>query len=253
MSGLSEQQLAEIRARESAATKGPWGTYDDGTGRIDIAAELEGTGHGYTCRRGIAQTDDQPIDNDPEHIDWDEADDQAQIEADAQFIAAARTDVPALLAEVDRLRGERDAFADRVDTLTAVAKGNKRHVASLLTSLTAIEKQARESDNDLTGAHLSLWEEEQETARLRLALASAQRGRRKQRARVAALETERHTTNEALDSSMQAIRAAHAAALAEAADEFEKRTAPTGERLVGKAAVLRFLRDRAAALTGGAQ
>lgn len=103
---MSEQQLAEIRSREAATTKGPWGTYDDGTGRIDIAADLEETGHGYTCRRGIAQTDDDPIDNDPAHMDWDEDTDLAQSEADAQFIAHARTDVPALLAEIDRLRAE---------------------------------------------------------------------------------------------------------------------------------------------------
>lgn len=45
------------------------------------------------------------------------------------------TDVPALLAEVKRLRAERDAFADRVDTLTAVAKSNKRHVQTLAAEL----------------------------------------------------------------------------------------------------------------------
>jgi hypothetical protein len=44
---------------------------------------------------------------------------------------------------------------------------------------------------ELIGANLSLWEEEQETARLRLALRSAQRGRREARARVAELEAER--------------------------------------------------------------
>lgn len=101
--GLSAEQLAEIRARVEAATPGPWGTYDDGTGRIDIAAGLEETGHGYTCRRSIAQTDDEPIDNDPAHVAWDSDADLDQIEADAAFIAHARTDVPALLAEVDRL------------------------------------------------------------------------------------------------------------------------------------------------------
>lgn len=50
---------------------------------------------------------------------------------DAAFIAAAREGVPALLAEVARLRDERDTFANRVDTLTEVAKGNKRHVREL--------------------------------------------------------------------------------------------------------------------------
>jgi hypothetical protein len=46
-------------------------------------------------------------------------------------------------------------------------------------------------EEELTGANLSLYEEELENARLRLALASAQRGRRELRARVAELEAQR--------------------------------------------------------------
>jgi hypothetical protein len=98
---------------------------------------------------------------------------------------------------------------------------------------------------DLTGARLSLWEEEQENARLRLALASAQRGRRELRElvrqmrdalsgydcpppgetpmqlvtrvsvawseaeqRIAELEAERHSTNDALAEVTVAQRAA---------------------------------------------
>jgi len=61
-------------------------------------------------------------------------------------------------------------------------------------------------EDELTGANLSLWEEEQENARLRLALKSAQRGRRELRSRVAELESERHSTNEALDDAVQALR-----------------------------------------------
>jgi hypothetical protein len=44
---------------------------------------------------------------------------------------------PRVLAE--RLRTERDEFADRVDTLTAVAKGNKRHVQMLFGDLQAAQ------------------------------------------------------------------------------------------------------------------
>ncbi|WP_405676714.1 hypothetical protein OG292_19045 [Streptomyces sp. NBC_01511] len=44
---------------------------------------------------------------------------------------------------------------------------------------------------DVTGANLARWEEEQDTARLRLALKSAQRGRRRLRAQVAELEAQR--------------------------------------------------------------
>lgn len=41
----------------------------------------------------------------------------------------------ALLGEIDRLRGERDEFCNRVDTLTAVARGNKRHVQEMFLEL----------------------------------------------------------------------------------------------------------------------
>lgn len=78
---------------------------------------------------------------------------------------------PEVAAELEALRAERDAYCDRVDTLTAVAKGNKRHVQEMYLAL-------QKAHNDLTGANLSLWEEEQENARIRLALKSAKRGRR---------------------------------------------------------------------------
>lgn len=56
----------------------------------------------------------------------------------------APTAVLALLGELDRVRAERDAFADRVDTLTAVAKGNKRRVQSVHTDRTSRPATARE-------------------------------------------------------------------------------------------------------------
>lgn len=67
--------------------------------------------------------------------------------------------------------------------------------------------EPRDVEEELIGANLSLYEEELDNARLRLALKSAQRGRRGLRARVAELEAERHTTNEALDDAVQALRA----------------------------------------------
>ena len=66
--------------------------------------------------------------------------------------------------------------------------------------------EPRNAEDELTGANLSLWEEEQTTARLRLALASAQRGRRDLRAEVAALREERHRTNEWADDAAEALR-----------------------------------------------
>jgi hypothetical protein len=68
-----------------------------------------------------------------------------------------------------------------------------------------------QSENDLTGARLSLWEEEQDSARLRLAWGSARRGRRALRevaaARVADLAEELASANASLDSAAEGLRA----------------------------------------------
>jgi hypothetical protein len=85
---------------------------------------------------------------------------------------------------------------------------------------------------DLTGANLARWEEEQDNARLRLALKAAQRGRRELRARIAELEAERHSTNEALDDAVQALRAdraepAEGPSADESADRLTQLFAPT--------------------------
>lgn len=108
---LTAEQIAEIAARAEAATKGPWGTYNDGTGLIDIAADLQDTGHGYRCRRYVGQLEADQIDNDPTHTDWDEDQDRAQVAADAAFVAHAREDVPALLADLERL--SRPSYSER--------------------------------------------------------------------------------------------------------------------------------------------
>jgi hypothetical protein len=98
---LSPERLAEIREREQAATKGPWGTYFDHV-VYDVVADLQPNGSGYSCRRQIAELRDEPIDNDPAHRDWTAEEDATQIFHDATFITRSREDVPALLAEVER-------------------------------------------------------------------------------------------------------------------------------------------------------
>ena len=47
----------------------------------------------------------------------------------------------ALLAEVGRLRAERDEFADRVDTLTSMAKCSKAHLRQAQDRITEVMKQ----------------------------------------------------------------------------------------------------------------
>lgn len=79
---LTVEQLAAIEARATAATPGPWCTDSweiyQGTEYIAGAEWI-----GETCRGTTSLEQDR---------------------ADAAFVAAARTDVPALLAEVARLK-----------------------------------------------------------------------------------------------------------------------------------------------------
>jgi hypothetical protein len=95
-----------------------------------------------------------------------------------------------------------------------------------------LRSELDQAHDDVVGACLARWEEEQDNARLRLALASAKRGRSKLRARVAELETERHSTNEALDDAVQALRADRAEPVrgpsaAESADKLTALFGPT--------------------------
>jgi hypothetical protein len=93
---LTPQQLDEIEQRANAATPGPWTTdgweiyQGGGSSAPDLMAWA-----GETCR----------------------ADDYDGSRNDADFIAHARTDVPALLAEIRRLRAEVADFkeAQRLD------------------------------------------------------------------------------------------------------------------------------------------
>lgn len=86
-------------------------------------------------------------------------------------------------------------------------------------------------EHELTGARLSLYEEELETARLRLALASAKRGRARLRSQVASL-------NEALTAAAERMRA-DAARIA----ELEKREAAVAEFAAERAEYITAIRN----------
>lgn len=70
-----------------------------------------------------------------------------------------------------------------------------------------LRSELDQARDDVVGACLARWEEEQDNERLRWALASAKRGRARLRAQVAALLEERHSTNEVLDDAVQELRA----------------------------------------------
>lgn len=80
---ITDKRLTEIRARTEAATDGPWAV--DGPAQCGPGDTLTV----YPAEDGGALAYVQPS--------WD----------DAEFIAHAREDIPALLAEIDRLRGEK--------------------------------------------------------------------------------------------------------------------------------------------------
>jgi hypothetical protein len=101
---LSAERLAEIEARANAATDGPWCT---DSWEIYQGSEYEpGLSFwiGETCR-GTA--------------------DLEQDRADAAFVAAARSDVPALVAEIRRLWDERRSTNEALDD--AVQELRARH------------------------------------------------------------------------------------------------------------------------------
>lgn len=85
---LTEQELAEMEARVRNASPGPW-TRDDGD-----------------------WSPNHMVDADGEVVVYDEGAPGTQ---DAAFIAAARTDLPRLIAEVRRLRSFIDRMADMVE------------------------------------------------------------------------------------------------------------------------------------------
>ncbi|MFJ4974148.1 hypothetical protein ACIP6X_02155 [Streptomyces coeruleorubidus] len=140
---LDDTQLAEIGARVEKATPGPWSAHEDWPGRV--------FSDGNPNYLHIART-----------TGWN-------AEANEEFIAHAREDVPALLVEVERLKTqlaqarEDAAFMER-NTLPELRRNVEHHQAG---------KQR--------------WRERAEKAE----------------ARVTELEAERHTTNEALSDAAE--------------------------------------------------
>jgi hypothetical protein len=82
---MTPERLAEIRAREQAATKGPWSDWD--------SCCVWYKGSEVLCEVLTGES------------------------ADQAFIAHARTDIPELLAEVERLAAENAQLKDRLLTI----------------------------------------------------------------------------------------------------------------------------------------
>ncbi|PPG34494.1 hypothetical protein [Rathayibacter sp. AY2B9] len=87
MSDTDPLDLNTIEARAAAATVGPWATFN----RFHIEAP--------SVDRNVTQA-----------AEWESS--GIEREEDAEFIAHARTDIPALIAEVRRLREEKTAHEE---------------------------------------------------------------------------------------------------------------------------------------------
>lgn len=93
---MTEEELKVIEARADAATEGPW-TWRDGSDPYCDLGILAGAS-GEVCNFGCAEQYYPTEGTEPSP-------------ADAAFIASARTDVPALIAEVRRLQAEKTELA----------------------------------------------------------------------------------------------------------------------------------------------
>lgn len=103
---LDAKYLAEIKARHEAATPEPWKV---GDGSVELY--FQGENSVVAESRVIAE---RAVYNDAEY--------DKQTFADIAFIAAARTDIPALLAEVERLTEENIALQAANDKMVAQNK-----------------------------------------------------------------------------------------------------------------------------------
>lgn len=148
MSGVSEQQLAEIAARAEAASAGPWNAMV-----IDADTATIWAG-GDTARTAIRIG---RIAN-PE---------------DAAFVVAAREDVPALLAEVARGRALWADVARIAWSRTAEAKGRARYGKQLEARIAELEAERHSTNEALSEAAEAIREKDARLAAVRDAVAEA--------------------------------------------------------------------------------
>lgn len=95
---MTPEQLAEIKARAAAATPGPWEYIENRFNVEDDNGDHIGSIRAIEARMWIAAVDDV---HPPE-----------EAEGNALFIAHARTDIPMLIDEIERLRAENARLID---------------------------------------------------------------------------------------------------------------------------------------------
>jgi hypothetical protein len=116
---MTEDELKAIEARVDAAAPGPWEATLSQTTEIDISGPA---------------------------IDYRYQDDGTRVsyvsEVDAEFIAAARTDVPALVAEVRRLRRHSEALYELLSLRDVHIEPKNKGDTQVAATLTQIMRHA---------------------------------------------------------------------------------------------------------------
>lgn len=112
--------LAAITARADAATAGPWAIYLDPMEDGVVYSVSSGPAtEGYNLNGG----------------DFDTA--EGMTETDAEFIARARADVPALVAEVRALREEREEAREEATWATLAADTQRERAGQMQAAIDA--------------------------------------------------------------------------------------------------------------------
>lgn len=137
---MTQERLDAIQARVDGATGGPWGCYGDGAHEVFDAGEYSDGDRGEVVAAVIDKL------------------------SDAVFIAEAREDIPALLAEVERLRALITVDEDMVERAAETL-----YVHDFLRwNSWATEGRARVSLEAAKSGQLGGWEAALEDARVAL-------------------------------------------------------------------------------------
>ena len=137
---LTEEEVLEKRARAQAATPGPWDVGSTNVGHSGRPS-LEYWVKVPALGRASVFLDHCPTEANPVW-EWTHNQQDEAARADVSFMAASRTDIPALCASHEAIRDDRDRLAARVAVLEGAltsADLKQRDEALLLASLLRCE------------------------------------------------------------------------------------------------------------------
>ena len=140
---LSAQRVAEIVSRHRAATPGPWRSMVEG--RDHLAGE------------SFIMTGPDENRGPDLYLTWDPLPSEDDRRADQDFIAHARQDVPALTAEIGRLRDLLDLLPPDTEVSEGETGGSTRS-GGIATAVTYVVQESSEEDVLQLGAFTTIHE-----------------------------------------------------------------------------------------------